>query len=78
MAKKATPSNEQLETTNKVITLRQNAANDVDLAASLGMSKVTLYTRLKKDNWKITEIVLINLLYENLCNSIKNEDHGKD
>ena len=53
---------EQLEATDKVYALRELSQNDNVLAESLGISKVTLYTRLKKSNWKKTEISLINTL----------------
>jgi DNA-binding NtrC family response regulator len=56
------PSIEQLEATNKAYTLRQQAQNDNELAEQLGMSKVTLYTRLKKSNWKKPELALIESL----------------
>ena len=49
----------QLEATNKVYSLRQDSLNDNDLAESLGLSKVTLYTRLKLSNWKKPELALI-------------------
>jgi transcriptional regulator of acetoin/glycerol metabolism len=54
---------EQLETTDKVYQLRQDETrNDNDLSELLGISKVTLYTRLKKSNWKKAEIALVNNL----------------
>ena len=56
---------EQLEATNKVYTLRHSSQNDNELAEQLGMSKVTLYTRLKRSNWKKPELALI----ESLSNS---------
>lgn len=59
------PTNEQLETTNKAYNLRKKAQNDNVLAEQLGMSKVTLYTRLEKSNWKKADIALINSLYLN-------------
>ena len=59
------PTIEQLEATNKAYSLRNKAKNDNDLAEQLGMSKVTLYTRLKKSNWKKPELALI----ENLSSS---------
>ena len=61
MAKKQA-SIEQLEATNKAYDLRQKAQNDNELAELLGMSKVTLYTRLRVSNWKKPEIALINHL----------------
>lgn len=60
---KKTATIEQLETTDKVYQLRQDETrNDNDLSELLGISKVTLYTRLKKSNWKKAEIALVNNL----------------
>lgn len=56
------PTIEQLEATNKAYTLRQQAKNDNELAEQLGMSKVTLYTRLERSNWKKPELALIKAL----------------
>lgn len=53
---------EQLEATNKVYQLRQTTQNDDELAKLLDLSKVTLYTRLKKSNWKKSEMFYINHL----------------
>ncbi|MGD2113407.1 MAG: hypothetical protein PVG07_00030 [Acidobacteriota bacterium] len=53
---------EQLEATNKAYDLRQKAQNDNELADLLGMSKVTLYTRLRVSNWKKPELALIEYL----------------
>lgn len=54
---------EQLEATDKVYKLREDETkNDNDLAEDLGISKVTLYTRLKQNNWKKSELALINNL----------------
>ena len=54
---------EQLKSTDKVYKLRKDPkANDNDLSELLGISKVTLYTRLKVSNWKKSEIALINNL----------------
>lgn len=53
---------EQLEATNKAYILRQKAQNDNKLAEQFGMSKVTLYTRLKLSNWKKSELALIKIL----------------
>lgn len=61
MAKKQA-SIEQLEATNKAFHLRQKATNDNELADWLGMSKVTLYTRLRTSNWKKPELALIEHL----------------
>lgn len=59
------PTIQQFEATNKAYELRSKSNNDNELAELLGMSKVTLYTRLSKSNWKKPEIALIN----NLSNS---------
>lgn len=54
---------EQLEATDKVYALREDKSrNDNDLAELLGISKVTLYTRLKQSNWKKAELALIKNL----------------
>lgn len=53
---------EQLETTEKVYKLRAEDGNDNDLSALIGISKVTLYTRLKKSNWKKAEMSHIKTL----------------
>lgn len=53
---------EQLEATNKVYQLRQTTQNDDELAKLLDVSKVTLYTRLKKSNWKKPEMFYIDHL----------------
>ena len=54
---------EQLETTDKVYKLREDPSkNDNVLAEDLGISKVTLYTRLKTSNWKKSEIALVKNL----------------
>lgn len=60
---KKQPTLEQLETTDKVYKLRsEEGRNDNDLAEMLGISKVTLYTRLRLSNWKKAEIALVNSL----------------
>lgn len=59
------PTLQQLEATNKVYTIRQDKSkvqNDNELAKLIGVSKVTLYTRLNVSNWKKTELALINTL----------------
>lgn len=56
------PSEEQLQATNKVYKLRSLMPNDKILAAEIGITKVTLYTRLKVSNWKKAELVLIDSL----------------
>lgn len=52
----------QLEATTKVYKLRQSTQNDNELSEKLGMSKVTLYTRLRVSNWKKPELALIESL----------------
>lgn len=53
----------QLKATDKVYALRTDTTrNDNELAELLGMSKVTLYTRLKLSNWKKPELALIENL----------------
>ncbi len=52
------PSVKQLDATNKAYLLRREM-NDNDLSALLNMSKVTLYTRLKKSNWTNPEILFL-------------------
>lgn len=49
---------EQLEATNKAYGLRQDM-NDNELSALLKISKVTLYTRFKRNNWTNQEILFI-------------------
>lgn len=56
------PSIIQLKATDLVYKLREASSNDNDLAEELGLSKVTLYTRLKKSNWKKPELALIKNL----------------
>lgn len=54
-------TNEQLLATDRVYALRENST-DNDLAKLLGISKVTLYTRLRRNNWKVSELALIENL----------------
>ena len=56
--KQSQASLQQLEATNKTYKLRQKM-NDNELSEILSISKVTLYTRLKRSNWKNTEILII-------------------
>jgi len=49
------------ETTQKVKRLRSKSTDD-ELAGKIGISKPTLYTRLQKNNWKKSEIHLIQTL----------------
>lgn len=57
-----TPTIQQLETTDSAYLLRAKSPNDDLLCESFGISKVTLYTRLKTSNWKKSEIALIKSL----------------
>lgn len=59
---KKQPTTDQLEATNSAYKLRDQAQNDDTLAKDFGISKVTLYTRLKTSNWKKSEIALIKAL----------------
>lgn len=58
---KGQATNEQLKATDEVYKLRENR-NDNELAELLGISKVTLYTRLRRSNWKKSELALISSL----------------
>jgi hypothetical protein len=49
----------QIKATEKAYKLRRGVTNDNKLAEKLNISKVTLYTRFKKSNWKPQEILLI-------------------
>jgi hypothetical protein len=51
----------KLEATTKVHLLLVDNSMD-RLAAKIGISKPTLYTRLAEHNWKLGEIALIELL----------------
>ena len=62
MKEKKQPSTIQLKATDKIYKVREATINDNELASLLGLSKVTLYTRLKLSNWKKTELALINTL----------------
>jgi len=57
---------EQIDATKQANELRKLAKNDNILAEDLGLSKVTLYTRLKNSNWKKSEIALIEILTKNI------------
>lgn len=56
-------SSKQLKATDKVYLLRESR-NDIQLSELLGISKVTLYTRLRRNNWKKSELALISSLKE--------------
>ena len=51
----------KLECTSKVQRLRTKETDD-DVCKKIGISKPTLYVRLKTHNWKITEISHIEKL----------------
>lgn len=51
----------KLEATSKVQRLRHYQTDD-ELCKKLGISKPTLYVRLKANNWKITELSHIQKL----------------
>ncbi len=51
----------QLEATKKVRMLRE-VHTDVYTANALGISKVTMYKRLRTGKWKKTELALIDTL----------------
>lgn len=56
------PTTQQLEATTKVYNLRQTSRNDNELAERLNISKVTLYTRLRRSGWTNMEILFIEYL----------------
>jgi hypothetical protein len=62
MAKPATI--QQLTTTDKAYSLRKLSKNDDIFSKEIGISKVTMYTRLQRSNWKTPEITQINHLFE--------------
>jgi len=51
----------KIECTSKVLKLRHYRTDD-QLCKDIGISKPTLYVRLKKNNWKLTEISHINTI----------------
>jgi predicted DNA-binding protein (UPF0251 family) len=51
----------KIEATAKAQRLRLSY-NDEELAKKIGISKPTLYTRLTKHNWKLSELHLIGVL----------------
>lgn len=51
----------RLETTSKVQRLRLSFT-DEDLVKKIGITKPTLYARISKHNWKVSEIFLIEKL----------------
>lgn len=56
---------EQLEATDVVYKIRESeeyTKNDNELSELLGVSKVTLYTRLRISNWKTAELSHIESL----------------
>lgn len=67
------PSVKQLDATNKTYLLRREM-NDNELSSLLNISKVTLYTRLKRSNWTNPEILFIeyrsNLSFKKTVDSL--------
>ena len=51
----------KLEATSKVQRLRLSFS-DEDLVKKLGITKPTLYARISRHNWKVSEIFLIEKL----------------
>lgn len=49
----------KFEATNKVLKIRINKSDD-EVCKIIAISKPTFYIRLKKQNWKTTEISHIN------------------
>jgi len=66
----AQPTSNQLKATDKAYSIRDKFNNDDIVAKELNISKVTFYTRLKKSNWKNTEIVYIEYLFNPELNSL--------
>lgn len=64
MSKTKEVNEKQLEATDLVYRLRdhEKVSNDNVLAEIVGIAKVTLYTRLKRSNWKINELSHIDKL----------------
>lgn len=56
------PSIEQLQTTEKVRKLKGGVRDDNELAKLINLSKGTMYTRINKHNWKISEMFYIDHL----------------
>jgi hypothetical protein len=48
------------KTTKKIMKYRGKTYTDEELAEKIGISKPTFYTRLKFNNWKKSEVYLIN------------------
>ena len=48
------------ETTKKILRYRGNPYTDEQIAEKIGISKPTLYVRLRLHNWKKSEVYLIN------------------
>ena len=69
MKNKKQPTIEQLETTNRTYDLRKISGNDDELSELIGTSKVTLYTRLRLNNWKKPEMFYIEHLHSNMCDN---------
>jgi len=50
-------------TNGKVNSLLLKSFNKVSLSLEIGISRPTLDTRLSKDNWKPSEILMVNHIY---------------
>lgn len=53
----------QLETTKKVREIQKHCDNTVELAEVIGVSKMTMYSRFKNDEWKFTEMAFIDKIH---------------
>lgn len=53
------PTKEQIKATSKIRTIRLSKTTDEELCALIGISKPTLYKRLKSHDWKLGEILAI-------------------
>lgn len=63
---------EQIRATNKVYELRKLMTDD-KLSLKLGLTKKTIYKKLKSNNWRNSEILLIEYRYnENFKQTVDN------
>lgn len=60
VSRKTPPTNEQLKTTEKAVKLR-HLTSDKAFADELGVTKATLYSKLRLSNWNKLETFYINL-----------------
>ena len=51
-------------TNGKVNLLLLKSFNKVSLSLEIGISRPTLDTRLQKDNWKLSEVLMVNQIYK--------------